>query len=189
MTATFAEIKNILLLNSSEEARIAHKKFIPGNEIIYGVRTPVLNQLAKQYKSGGFELIMEIWEGGSLEEKILAAKMLGQIAKTNPEKSFALVRLFAKNIGNWAVCDTIGMQGLKQLNKTHQKEIFEIAVKFNKSKDFWQRRLSLVLVEWYTRFAKLHPEIKKLIRNLENDKEYYVKKAIIWINKNFAKGR
>jgi 3-methyladenine DNA glycosylase AlkD len=73
--------------------------------------------------------------------------------------------------------------------KTHQKEIFAVAKKYNTSKDFWQRRLSLVLVEWYTRVKELHPQIKQLVKNLEKDEEYYVKKAIVWINKNFTKGK
>jgi 3-methyladenine DNA glycosylase AlkD len=41
-----------------------------------------------------------------------------------------------------------------------------------------------VLVEWYTRIKELHPEIKELVKTLETDEEYYVKKAIVWINKN-----
>ena len=57
------------------------------------------------------------------------------------------VELFAENIGNRAVCDAIGMQGLKPILKTHQKEIFALAKKYNRSTDFWQPRLSLVLVE------------------------------------------
>jgi 3-methyladenine DNA glycosylase AlkD len=83
----------------------------------------------------------------------------------------------------------MGMQGLKPILKTHQKEIFALARQYNCSKDFWQRRLSLVLVEWYTRIKSLHPEIKKLVKNLENDEEYYVKKAVVWIKKNFTKGK
>jgi 3-methyladenine DNA glycosylase AlkD len=73
--------------------------------------------------------------------------------------------------------------------KTHQKEIFALARKYNSSPDFWQRRLSLVLVEWYTKEKELHREIKILVKNLENDKEYYVKKAVVWIKKNFEKGK
>ena len=83
----------------------------------------------------------------------------------------------------------MGMQGLKPIFKTHQKEIFALAWKYNSSKDFWQRRLSLVLVEWYTRKKELHPEIMRLIKNLENDEEYYVKKAVMWIKKNLDKGK
>jgi 3-methyladenine DNA glycosylase AlkD len=133
--------------------------------------------------------VEELWKAGALEEKVLAVKILGKIAKKDPERSLKLVDLFAKNIGNWAVCDAIGMQGLKPILKTHQKEIFTLAKKYNHSPDFWQRRLSLVLVEWYTRIKELHPEIKKLVKALEKDEEYYVKKAIIWITKNFEKGK
>ncbi len=183
------DIQRILEVKATPEAKAAHEKFVPGNERIFGVRTPVLNELAQQFKSGGFDLIGELWKAGALEEKMLAIKMLGKIAKKDPEKSLKIIQIFAKNIGNWAVCDTIGMQALKPILKTHQKEIFALAWKYNTSKDFWQRRLSLVLVEWYTRIKEHHPEIKRLVKNLQNDDEYYVKKAVIWISKNFKKGK
>lgn len=190
MSAHLKQIQAILKARSISAAKLAHEKFVPtSTEKIYGVRTPVLNDLAQQFKSGGFELAEELWNAGALEEKLLAVKMQGKIAKKDPERTLKLTQLFAKDIGNWAVCDAMGMQGLKPILKTHQKEIFALAWKYNSSKDFWQRRLSLVLVEWYTRIKALHPEIKKLVKNLENDDEYYVKKAVVWINKNFAKGK
>ncbi len=183
------EIQAALKLNSNPEAKAAHKKFVPTEERIYGVRMPVLNEMAGRYKSGGFELVEKLWHAGALEEKALAVKIMGKIAKKDPERALQLTRLFAKNIGNWAICDAMGMQGLKPILKSHQKEIFALAWKYNVSKDPWQRRLSLVLVEWYTRIPGLHPEIKKLVKNLEKDDEYYVKKAIVWIKKNLAKGK
>lgn len=189
MSKELKAIQKILSANSSPEAKTSHHKFVPGKEKIYGVRMPFINEMVTQYKSGGFELVEELWKAGALEEKVLAIKILGKIAKKDPERSLKLVELFAKNIGNWAVCDAIGMQGLKPILKTHQKEIFALAKKYNHSTDFWQRRLSLVLVEWYTRVKEMQPEIKKLVKALENDQEYYVKKAIVWINKNFEKGK
>jgi 3-methyladenine DNA glycosylase AlkD len=189
MSKELKAIQQLLRENSTAEGKAAHLKFVPGEEKIYGVRMPVLNELAGRFKSGGFELVEELWKAGSLEEKTLAVKMLGKIAKKDPDRSLTLLQLFAKNIGNWAVCDAMGMQGLKPILLTHQKEIFALAKKYNQSKDFWQRRLSLVLVEWYTRIKELHPEIKKLVKALENDDEYYVKKAVVWINKNFQKGK
>ncbi|MEP7377340.1 MAG: DNA alkylation repair protein [Chitinophagaceae bacterium] len=187
MSKELKEIQKILIANSSTDAKAAHQKFVPGKEKIYGVRMPFLNELAARYKSGGFDLIEALWKAGALEEKVLAIKMLGKIAKKDPERSLKMVQLFAKNIGNWAVCDAIGMQGLKPILKTHQEQIFALAKKYNQSTDFWQRRLSLVLVEWYTRIKEIHPEIRKLVKALESDEEYYVKKAIVWINKNFEK--
>lgn len=190
MQRQLKEIQGILKTKATPEAKAAYEKFVPGSkEKIYGVRTPVLNELALQFKEGGFALVEELWKAGALEEKLLAVKMLGKIAKKDPKHSLKLTRLFAKNIGNWAVCDTLGMQGLKPIVKTHTEDIFALAWEYNNSTDFWQRRLSLVLVEWYTRVKELHPQIKQLVKNLENDEEYYVKKAIVWINKNFTKDK
>jgi 3-methyladenine DNA glycosylase AlkD len=189
MSPGLKAIQKLLLEKSTPKALAACKKFVPGNLKIYGVRTPVLNELAKQFKAGGFTLIKQLWDAGALEEKIVAVKILQKIAKQYPEKSLQLVQYFAPGIDNWAVCDAIGMQALQSIVKTHQKEIFNLAKKYNRSANFWERRLSLVLVEWYTRDKTLHDEIKKLLKPLENDEEYYVKKAVGWIKKNFAKGK
>jgi 3-methyladenine DNA glycosylase AlkD len=182
-------IQKILKDKSNPEALAACKKFVPGTTKIYGVRNPVLNELSKQFKGSGFNLIKELWDAGAFEEKLLAAKILQKVAKKDALQSLLLIQYFAPGIDNWAVCDTVGMQSLQTILKTHQKEIFALAKKYNRSANFWERRLSLVLVEWYTRDKTLHTEIKKLIKPLENDEEYYVKKAVVWINKNFAKGK
>lgn len=189
MSEQLKAIQKILKEKSLPEALASHKKFVPGSKKIYGVRMPELNLLAKQFKEGGFDLVKELWKAGSLEEKTLALKLMGLIAKKDPELSLKLVQLFAKDIDNWAECDAMGMQALKPVLKTHQKEIFAIAKKYNRSANLWERRLSLVLVEYYTRDKSLLPEIDKLIKPLENDKEYYVKKAVIWIKRNIAKGK
>jgi 3-methyladenine DNA glycosylase AlkD len=81
------------------------------------------------------------------------------------------------------------MQALKPIVKTHKELIFELAKQFNQSSIFWERRLSLVLVEWFTRDINVHNEIIPLVKNLENDKEHYVKKAVDWIYRNLKKGR
>lgn len=81
------------------------------------------------------------------------------------------------------------MQCLQPRRTTHEKEIFSLARKLKQSGNLWQRRLSLVLVEWYTRHASLHPQINALVNALENDEEYYVNKAVVWIRKNLEKGK
>ncbi|MDX2047889.1 MAG: DNA alkylation repair protein [Chitinophagaceae bacterium] len=191
MSKELDEIRKVLEAHSTKEGLDAALYFLPGKvkQNIYGVRTPVLNQLARQYLHGGFPLVKELWKAGSLEEKILAGKMLGHIAKKDPSLSIRLVGSFSMQIKNWAECDCLGMQSLKPVVKTHHKEIFALARKLNGAVNFWQRRLSLVLVEWYTRDKVFHPQINQLVKALEDDEEYYVKKAIVWIKKNFKKGK
>jgi 3-methyladenine DNA glycosylase AlkD len=183
------EIQEILIILAEKESSYFFKKMVPGTQQIYGVKTPALNEIVKKYKHGSFTLAEQLWNSGALEEKIIAIKIIEKTGKKDPQRLLALFQQFAKQIDNWAVCDGLGMQFLRGIAKTEAAAIFRLAKKYNQSKDLWQRRLSLVMVEWYTRDKKMHPEINKLVKNLEQDKEYYVKKAVVWIKKNFKKGK
>jgi len=189
MSALLKQAQKELKAHSTPEAKAAAMKFVPNAEKVYGIRTPVLSLLAKKYKEGGFELVKELWNSGAFEEKLLAGKLLNVICKKDPLLSLKLVTGFSKDISDWAVCDTIGMQSLKPVAKKIQKEIFDLSAKLVKSKNPWERRLSLVIIEVYTKDKSLHPEIMKRVKMLENDEEYYVKKAVVWIKRNFEKGR
>lgn len=164
-------------------------KMVPGKQKVYGVKTPVLNSIVKQFQAGSFALAEELWGSGALEERIIAIKIMEKRGKDDPARLLKLFKRFSTGIDNWAVCDGLGMQFLYGIRETHTDKIFAIADKLNRSKDPWQRRLSLVMVEWYTRTGQYHTAIKKLVKQLEDDDEYYVKKAVVWINKNFAKGK
>lgn len=189
MSALLKRVKHELKEHSSPEAKAAALKFVPNAKKVYGIRTPVLNMLAKKYKEGGFDLVKELWSSGAFEEKLLAAKLLNVICKKDPLLSLKLVADFSKDISDWAVCDAIGMQSLKPVSKKVQNEIFDLSVKLVTSKNLWERRLSLVIIEVFTKDKSLHPEILKRVNTLENDEEYYVKKAVAWIKRNFVKGR
>jgi 3-methyladenine DNA glycosylase AlkD len=189
MSQQLKEIQQILSAKADKKNTALFEKMVPGKQKIYGVKTPELNLLVQQYKAGSFDLAEELWTSGALEEKIIAIKIIEKMGKTDPGNLLRLFKLFSKKIDNWAVCDGLGMQFLRGIVKTHSKDIFDLAAEYNRSKDFWQRRLSLVMVEWYTRHPEYHDRIKRLVKNLESDDEYYVKKAVVWINKNFNKGK
>ena len=189
MSPLLLHLQQELKENSTPEARAAALKFVPNAEKVYGIRTPVLNMMAKKYKEGGFELVSELWNSGAFEEKLLAAKLLNVICKTNPLLSLKLVTGFTKDISDWAVCDAVGMQSLKPVAKKIQKEIFVLSAKLVRSKNLWERRLSLVIIEVFTKDKSLQPEIMKRVKVLEDDEEYYVRKAVDWIKRNFKKGK
>ncbi len=187
MSIELKEIQQLLNTRAQKGSKSFFEKIIPGKQKIYGVKTPVLNEIEKKYKCGSYTLATDLWHAGAFEERIIAIKIIEKTGKKDPVLLLKLFQQFAKDIDNWAVCDGLGMQFLRSIVKTHHTEVFTIANKFNSSKHMWQRRLSLVMVEWYTRSKEFHPAIKLLVKNLENDDEYYVKKAVVWIKKNFAK--
>jgi 3-methyladenine DNA glycosylase AlkD len=189
MSALLKQIQNELKEQSTPEAKAAALKFVPNAEKIYGIRTPVLNLMAKKYREGGFDLVKELWNSGAFEEKLLAGKLLNMICKKDPMLALKLVTEFTKDISDWAVCDCIGMQSLKPVAKKIQHEIFELSAILIKSKNHWERRLSLVIIEVFTKDRSLHPVIMKRVNLLESDEEYYVKKAVAWIKRNLKKGK
>lgn len=189
MPALLKQVQKQLKDSSTPEAKAAAIKFVPNAEKVYGIRTPVLNMMAKKYKEGGFDLVKELWKSGAFEEKLLAAKLLNVICKKDLLLSLKLVTGFTKDISDWAVCDAIGMQSLKPVAKKIQNEIFDLSAKLIKSKNLWERRLSLVMIEVFTKDKSLHPGIMKRVKTLENDEEYYVRKAVDWIKRNLKKGK
>jgi 3-methyladenine DNA glycosylase AlkD len=189
MLSALQEIQKTLQAKAEKSNHVFFQKMVPGQQKIYGVKTPELNILAQKYKIHSFDLARELWESGALEEKIIAIKIIEKTGKQDPEQVLKLFKQFSKTIDNWAVCDGLGMQFLRGIVKTHAAEIFALASVYNHSKDPWQRRLSLVMVEWYTRKKEYTTDIKKLVKGVENDKEYYVKKAVVWLTRNFDKGK
>ena len=181
---SLTEIKKVLKANGHPD-RVEQLKIVaPGAKGAYGVRMPVINELAKE---GGFDLVEELWRSGAYEEKILAAKIIRLIAKQDPEKAINIVEKYADGIDNWAVCDTLGMQSLKSINKIRTKEVFELANRLSDSKNMWHRRLSLVLVEDFNKRPELHAAILKLIKKQKSDKEYYIKRAVVWLESSMNK--
>ncbi len=181
------EIQFILKQKGTEEGKASFQKFVPTSQRVYGVRLPVINDLANQYKKEGVELVGELWESGSFEERLLAAKLLGKLAKKQPQKTLQLIQRFSNDITDWAVCDTLGMQSIKAIAKEYHEEVFALSKKLLVSNNPWQRRLGIVLLEGYTKDKQYHSQIKSHLELVEADKEYYVKKAVDWTKRNLGK--
>ena len=181
------DIQQTLLDNAEPEFAEKMKTVAPGAKRIYGVRMPVLNEIAKTAKNGGFELIEALWKAGAYEERMLAAKTLNKVAKQDPERAIELVKKYSFEIDNWALCDTLGMQSLKAINKNKTKEIFELSKFLSTSKLMWQRRLSMVLLEDFCKRPELHAKIQLMVDQHKSDKEYYIKKAVIWLEASLQK--
>lgn len=183
MSKELLKIKKVLKEESDGKAKESWRKFVPSSEKVYGVYLSEVNKLALKYKDNRFGLVEELWKSGSVEEKLLASKILGEVCKKDPQKTLKLIRKFSKDISNWAVCDTLATQGIRGIVRTKQKEIFEISKKLIKSKNLWQRRFAIVLLINFTKDKSLKKEIKRIVRHIENDKEHYVKKAVEWIKR------
>ncbi|MGE0772171.1 MAG: DNA alkylation repair protein [Cyclobacteriaceae bacterium] len=181
------EIQRELRKRSAAAVKESTLRFVPDAKKVYGVNMPALNELSRKYKEGGFPLIKQLWQSGWFEERMLAAKLLALVANKDPERAMKLVSKMSKEVTDWAICDTIGTQSTRKLIKTMEAEIFGLSARLTKSKSLWQRRLAIVLLINYNKDPSYHERIEKQIAALRNDKEYYVVKAIQWMDRDFAK--
>jgi len=184
-----ASIKQALAAQSDDKAKGAVRKFIPTSQHVYGVRLPLLNQIVKEHREGGFELAEALWKSGAFEEKLLAAKLLGSSCKKDPDRALTLAKKFAPQISDWAVCDTLGMQGVKAIAVEKQIELLVWSNKLVKSKSLWERRLSLVLLTHFVKDRNSRTQIEETLARLGGDKEHYVKKAVEWLQRDVGKAR
>lgn len=183
------EIKKRLKRGSTLKAKSAILKAVPTAKNVCGVRMPELNDLAKLYKACDFKLINDLWKSGKFEERMLSAKLLGFKAKKDPLKTISTIKKFSSSVSDWAICDCLGTQSIRTIALTEQKRIFLLSERLITSRKMWQRRIALVLLEYYTRFPQHHMYIKTAIAKLENEQEYYVTKAINWLERNMLKNR
>ena len=93
MSSQLKAIQKVLNQKADKKNKEFFSGMVLGKQKIYGVKTPELNLLASQYKSGSFELAVELWESGALEERVIAIKIMEKMGKNDPEK---LLRLFRK---------------------------------------------------------------------------------------------
>ena len=181
------KIRKVLEKKASKKVKASLEKSIPSTKKVYGVKVSVLNNIAGKIKEIDFDLVEKLWGNGVFEEQLLAVKILGNFANKDPERTIKLVEKFSRDISDWAICDTLATQGIRKIAKDKQKEIFALSKNYISSKNLWQRRFAIILLIELSRVGFDKKQIKKLSEKVRGDKEMYIKKAIIWLDKELNK--
>lgn len=187
MPVTLTSVQAQLRAAADAEARAATAKFVPTSQLVYGVRVPVLNALVKSCRPGGFELVEALWRSGAFEERLLATKLLGAVAQQDPVRALGFVRMVSKDLSDWAVCDTLGTQGIRPIALAQRNAIFALAERLTRSRHLWERRLGIVLLLNFAALPRERAAIRRLLAPLRSDKEPYIKKALTWIDKDLRR--
>jgi 3-methyladenine DNA glycosylase AlkD len=81
----------------------------------------------------------------------------------------------------------LACQGIRKIIRIKQEEIFKLSNKLIKSKNLWQRRFALVLLINFAKDKNFKMRIRKILKIVQNEKEYYVKKAVFWLKNDLKK--
>lgn len=182
-----SSIRRVLRESANADAAAASRRFVPSAVRVYGVRMPIINDLARRYRSGGFALTTVLWRSGAFEERLLSAKVLGLSARKDPQQTLEVIETFAEDIEDWAVCDTLGMQSIKAITASHRFELLDLSKRLIAEPGMWKRRLGVVVLTHYAKDAAARDDILATVRPLRNDKRDYITKALLWLDKDLTK--
>ncbi len=161
-----------------------------GNFKFYNIRVPKIRALLKKGFSFSNDSIDEqwtiwdyIWHHSKIYEQALIALHFAN--KRSPEELYqkrTLLLKWIKRIDNWALSDEFSniVAKLYELKPKNLKPTLE---KWNRSRNPWERRNSMVGLFYYSRLRKKYPSYKLAIDFIDphlEDQHYYVQKAVGW---------
>ncbi len=193
----FIQELELLFKSWGDEKAIAEsKRTIPNVNKIFGVSFPIqdviaveISKLDASHADAVLSLLKTLWQSSSLEAQIITAKALGKVAKKAPEKTLTLIKKLLRDIDNWAVCDTLATQGLRDLIKTHKEEILELVLDSIKDKNKWIKRFGVVtLVELaHNKKLEIPKKVFDIIKPLMTAEDADIKKAVAWTLREISK--
>jgi 3-methyladenine DNA glycosylase AlkD len=104
------------------------------------------------------------------------------VKEKNIKEAWNILRSWQDHVNDWPFCDGLSKIYTKHL-EVLEKEVYKQLLHWNKDKDLWKRRQSIVSLLYYSSTKKKQLPFEKilpLIDRLLKDKEYYVQKGVGW---------
>lgn len=172
----YVNLLHMLSERSDEKFRAFHLSLIPGETNAYGVRVPVLRELAKQIAKSTPEEYLHIARDSTLEETMLQGMVIG-LMKCGLRERLQLVREFVPKINNWAVCDTF-CSGLKAVRSDLPLVREFLTPYLSSEKEFDVRFAVVMLMQYYTSEPYAVSTVDTLCKVTHGG--YYVRMAVAW---------
>jgi len=181
--------KDLDKLRNPKKAKILQRFFKTGpgeygeGDIFLGIVVPEQRKIAKKYKDLGLKDIQELLNSKYHEHRLTGLIILTYQYKNKPKEVYDFYIKNTKNINNWDLVDvtTPNIVGEYLLNKDRS-----ILYKLAKSKDLWERRISILATFTFIRNSDFKDSIN-LAEILLQDKHDLIHKAVGWMLREIGK--
>lgn len=170
------KILKTLIALKDDKYKAFTSKLIPNinPDVIIGIRTPQLRDLAKKLKDEkDIDIFLSTLPHNYLEENSLRAYLIEQI------KDYDLcvkeVNKFLPYIDNWGTCDTLRPKCFKK----NTDKLFNEIKKWIKSNHTYTIRFAIGMLMTYYLDKDFKQEHLDMVANVKSD-EYYIKMMIAW---------
>lgn len=159
---------------SDEKYKAFHKRLIPGEETLLGIRTPVLKSIAKEVYKGDYGSFLDM-KSDVYDVIMIKAFVIGKIKDT--EECLERTKEFLPYIRNWAICDGF-CAALKKAKK--EPEVFLKLVKecVESEREYYKRFGYVMLLDHY--IDEDHVDFVLDAYEKCYDDRYYVNMAVAW---------
>lgn len=191
MTHLIERIREELRESSSEEFKVSGRRFFKEEVRLYGVRTPVVNSMAKKHmraieslpKTELFSLCEELWRSGMMEECFIACNWVYANRDRYDAGDFSVMeRWVGAYVDNWATCDTFCNHSVGFMVESYPSLIDRLKV-WTGSTNRWVRRASAVSLIVPAKKGLFKDEVFRIADILMMDEDDMVRKGYGWLLK------
>jgi 3-methyladenine DNA glycosylase AlkD len=181
--------KEINSLKSPEKAEILQRFFKTAKgeygegDIFLGINVPVQREIAKKYKNLENKDIEELLKSKIHEHRNIALIIMVLKYPKQKEEIFNLYLKNTKNINNW---DLVDISAPKIVGNFLLDKDKSILIKLAKSKNLWEKRISIVSTMELIKHNHLETTIK-ISEILLEDKHDLIHKAVGWMLRELGK--
>ena len=191
MNEIILNLRNDLKSSSDEKTREITQHFFKENIQLYGLKTPLVQQISKANfkhlsgldKNEIFDLCETLWQSGYIEESFVACHWTYALRKEFQPEDF---RRFKKWIGsyvtNWASCDTFCNHSMGSFLMLYPEYLSELK-SFTSSGNRWMRRAAAVSLIVPARKGLFPVSIFEIADLLLTDSDDLVQKGYGWMLK------
>lgn len=184
-------LKEIISNKNNDKIKILSKFFKTGKgeygegDIFLGITVPISRKIAKKYSNLSFDIVEKLLKNKYHEVRLIALLILVDKYKNNNNQK-QIVNFYLKNtkyINNWDLVDLSAHYIVGNYLIDKDSKILE---KLAKSKNLWERRISVIATFAFIYKGKHEPTLK-IVNILINDKNDLIQKACGWMLRELGK--
>jgi 3-methyladenine DNA glycosylase AlkD len=191
MSSIINDVRKELKKLSDKKLQLSSQNFFKEPIKCYGIRSAVVNSVAKKYlvqlkekdKETVFALCEELWKSGMIEESFIACEWAYSQRKVSVPEDLKLFEKWINTyVNNWASCDTFCNHTVGELLMKYP-ELLLRSKKWTGSKNRWMKRAAAVSLIIPAREGKFLPDILEIATLLLEDEDDMVQKGYGWMLK------
>ncbi|WP_107037392.1 DNA alkylation repair protein [Brumimicrobium mesophilum] len=160
----------------------------------FGLKSPYRKDLQKPFlmkanlpeKSEAFELVKDLWEEPQRELHYFAQEFFAKYMKQLGKEDLEIIEWLIVRNSWWDTIDFLATKPLAEYFKKFPDERRETLDRWMKTENIWLQRSAILFQLKYKKDTDLEL-LRYVILELADSKEFFIKKAIGWILREYAK--